>query len=398
VPRFVRSPSPEATTQPRETLEVASSISSIEPAAWNALAGDNPFLRHAFLDALHETDCAVPAKGWAAQYVLLKQDGVLKAAMPLYLKGHSYGEYVFDWAWADAYYRHGLDYYPKLLCAIPFTPVRGPRLLVSAPEHRPRLIAAALALSKELRASSFHCLFPDDADVDAFESSGLMLRHGVQFHWRNAGYATFDDFLGSLNHDKRKKIRQERRKVREAGITFEWHEGTDITDADWTFFYRCYARTYREHHSTPYLTPAFFQRIGRAMPENLVLVIAYRNGRPIAASLEVHNGTRLYGRYWGAIEHHPVLHFEACYYQVIEYCIARGIQVFEGGAQGEHKMARGLMPVETRSAHWIARREFATAIERFLAKETRGIEHYIDELNERKVFRRDDGEECVSAP
>jgi uncharacterized protein len=377
---------------------VASSISSIEPAAWNALAGDNPFLRHAFLDALHETDCAVPARGWAAQYVLLKQDGVLKAAMPLYLKGHSYGEYVFDWAWADAYYRHGLDYYPKLLCAIPFTPVRGPRLLVSAPEHRPRLIAAALALSKELRASSFHCLFPDDADVDAFESSGLMLRHGVQFHWRNAGYATFDDFLGSLNHDKRKKIRQERRKVRDAGITFEWHEGTDITDADWTFFYRCYARTYREHHSTPYLTPAFFQRIGRAMPENLVLVIAYRNGRPIAASLEVHNGTRLYGRYWGAIEHHPVLHFEACYYQVIEYCIARGIQVFEGGAQGEHKMARGLMPVETRSAHWIARREFATAIERFLAKETRGIEHYIDELNERKVFRRDDGEECVSPP
>jgi predicted N-acyltransferase len=371
---------------------VASSISSIEPAAWNALAGDNPFLRHAFLDALHETDCAVPAKGWAAQYVLLKQDGVLKAAMPLYLKGHSYGEYVFDWAWADAYYRHGLDYYPKLLCAIPFTPVRGPRLLVSAPEHRTTLVAAALALSKELRTSSFHCLFPDDADVEAFESCGLMLRHGVQFHWRNAGYTTFDDFLGSLNHDRRKKIRQERRKVRDAGITFEWHEGTQITDADWSFFYRCYARTYREHHSTPYLTPAFFQRIGRAMPENLLLVIAYRSGRPIAASLEVHDGTRLYGRYWGAIEHHPVLHFEACYYQVIEYCIARGIQVFEGGAQGEHKMARGLMPVETRSAHWIARREFATAIERFLAKETRGIEHYIDELNERKVFRRDDGD------
>ena len=164
----------------------------------------------------------------------------------------------------------------------------------------------------------------------------------------------------------------------------------NITDADWSFFYRCYARTYREHHSTPYLTPAFFQRIGRDMPENLVLVIAYRSGRPIAASLEVHNGTRLYGRYWGAIEHHPVLHFETCYYQVIEYCIARGIQVFEGGAQGEHKMARGLMPVETRSAHWIARREFASAIERFLAKETRGIEHYIDELNERRPFKEGD--------
>jgi predicted N-acyltransferase len=349
-------------------------------------------VKHAFLDALHETDCAVPAKGWGPQYILLKENGVLRAAMPLYLKGHSYGEYVFDWAWADAYYRHGLEYYPKLLCAVPFTPVRGPRLLVSAPEYRERLIAGALALSKELRVSSFHCLFGDEADVDAFESSGLMLRHGVQFHWQNAGYATFDEFLASLNHDKRKKIRQERRKVRDAGITFEWHEGTGITEADWSFFYRCYARTYREHHSTPYLTPAFFQRIGRAMPENLLLVIAYRAGRPIAASLEVHNGTRLHGRYWGAIEHHPVLHFETCYYQVIEYCIARGIQIFEGGAQGEHKMARGLMPVETRSAHWIARREFATAIERFLAKETRGMEHYIDELNERKPFKEGDGD------
>jgi uncharacterized protein len=392
VARFKQSPSRQTTTHCRETLEVVSSISDIDPAAWNALAGDNPFVRHAFIDALHETGCAAPAKGWGPQYILLKNDGALKAAMPLYLKGHSYGEYVFDWSWADAYYRHGLDYYPKLLCAVPFTPVRGPRLLVSSPEDRMRLIAAALSLSKELRVSSFHCLFPDDADVDAFDSSGLMLRHGVQFHWHNAAYTTFDDFLASLNHDKRKKIRQERRKVREAGITFQWREGTDITEADWAFFYRCYARTYREHHSTPYLNLAFFQRIGHAMPENLLLVLAYRDGRAIAASLEVHNGTRLYGRYWGALEHHPVLHFETCYYQVIEYCIARGIQVFEGGAQGEHKMARGLMPVETRSAHWIARREFASAIEHFLARESRGMEHYIDELNERRPFRQDDGD------
>jgi len=392
VPRSARSPSPPHTTDVDEHLEVVSSIASVAPEAWDMLAGDNPFLRHAFLNALHETNCAVPAKGWAPQYVLLRKGGALKAALPLYLKAHSYGEYVFDWAWADAYYRHGLEYYPKLLCAVPFTPVRGPRLLVSEPEDRLHLIAAALALSKELRVSSFHCLFPDDEDADAFESAGMMIRHGVQFHWCNNGYATFDDFLASLNHDKRKKIRQERRKVREAGITFEWHEGSAISEADWTFFYRCYARTYREHHSTPYLTPEFFQSIGRTMPENLVLVLALRNNRPIAASLEVHNGTRLFGRYWGAIEHHPVLHFETCYYQVIEYCIARGLQVFEGGAQGEHKMARGLMPVETRSAHWIAKREFATAIERFLAQETRGIEHYMDELNERKPFRRDEGE------
>jgi predicted N-acyltransferase len=215
-----------------------------------------------------------------------------------------------------------------------------------------------------------------------------MLRHGVQFHWSNAGYGSFDDFLTSLNHAKRKNIKQERRKVHEAGITFEWREGRDIAERDWAFLYRCYARTYREHHSTPYLNLEFFHRIGHSMPENLLLVLAYRAGRPIAASFYVHDGTRLYGRHWGAIEHHPLLYFETCYYQGIEYCIARGIGVFEGGAQGERtKLARGLLPVETCSAHWIARREFATAIENFLTKESHGIAHYMDELNERGPFK-----------
>jgi predicted N-acyltransferase len=370
------------------TIEVASSIANVRSHDWNALTGGNPFLRHEFLNALHETGCASVKTGWAPHYLLLRERGTLAAAMPLYLKGHSYGEYVFDWGWADAYRRHGLEYYPKLLCAVPFTPVMGRRLLAETPEHRKRLAAGALALAQELDISSLHCLFPVPEDADVFAASGMMMRQGVQFHWSNAGYADFDDFLRTMNHDKRKKIKQERRKINEAGIRFEWREGKDITDADWSFFYRCYARTYREHHSSPYLNLEFFKSIGRTMPENLVLVLAYREGKPIAASFDVHDGTRLYGRYWGAVEHHPVLHFETCYYQVIEYCIARGIQFFEGGAQGEHtKLARGLLPVETRSAHWIARREFAVAIEDFLARETRGMAHHMDELSERVPFK-----------
>jgi uncharacterized protein len=370
------------------TIEVVSSIAGIAPNEWNALAGTQPFLRHEFLNALHETGCATPDTGWAPQYLLMNERGSLTAAMPLYLKGHSYGEYVFDWSWADAYRRHGLEYYPKLLGAIPFTPVTGARLLVSAPGQRATLIAGALALAAELEVSSVHCLFPIDADAAALAEHGMMLRHGVQFHWANAGYGSFEDFLAAMNHDKRKKIKQERRKVREAGITFEWREGRDITEADWAFFYRCYARTYREHHSTPYLNLRFFQRIGATMPEHLVMVLAYREGRTIAASLNMRDATTLYGRYWGAIEHHPVLHFETCYYQVIEYCISRGLATFEGGAQGERtKLARGLLPTETCSAHWIARRDFASAIEDFLSRETQGIAHHLHELEERTPFK-----------
>ena len=370
------------------TIEVVTSLAGVRAAEWNALAGTDPFLRYEFLHALHETGCASPKSGWAPHYLLLNERSHLAAAMPLYVKGHSYGEYVFDWSWAEAYHRHGLEYYPKLLSAIPFTPVTGRRLLGNNVSHRNRLAAAALTLAQELDVSSLHCLFPEPEDAEILASTGMMVRTGIQFHWANAGYASFDDFLGGMNHDKRKKIRQERRKVRDEGITFEWREGARIDERDWAFFYKCYTRTYREHYSTPYLNLDFFRSIGRTMPTNLVLVIAHRAGRPIAASLNVHNGMRLYGRYWGAIEHHPVLHFETCYYQVIEFCIARGIQLFEGGAQGERtKLARGLLPVETRSAHWIARRDFADAIESFLARETQGIAHHIDELRERQPFK-----------
>jgi predicted N-acyltransferase len=369
-------------------VEVVDSIASVPPAEWNALAGPQPFVRHEFLNALHETGCASPETGWGPQYLLLRDGNALAGAMPLYLKGHSYGEYVFDWSWADAYRRHGLAYYPKLLCAIPFTPVCGPRILARDARTRNVLAAAALTLARELGVSSLHCLYPPDEDAAALSALGAMMRHGVQFHWSNAGYASFDEFLGGMTHDKRKKVKQERRKVRDAGITFEWREGRDITERDWAFFYRCYARTYREHYSTPYLNLAFFQRIGAAMPDNITMVLAKRAGQPIAASFNMRDATTLYGRYWGAIEHHPVLHFETCYYQVIEYCIARGLARFEGGAQGERtKLARGLTPVETRSIHWIARRDFANAIEDFLARETHGVADHIDELNERAPFK-----------
>lgn len=369
------------------TASVATSLSGIAADHWNSLCGGSPFLRHEWLSALHETGCACADTGWSPAYLLLHDAGKLAAAMPLYLKSHSYGEYVFDWAWADAYERHGLNYYPKLLSAIPFTPVSGLRLLGSAPGHGDELVAAALELARETKVSSLHCLFPPRHQTEVMVRHGMMLRQGVQFHWHNQNYADFDSFLEALNHDKRKKIRQERRKVRDAGITFEWLEGPAIAAADWAFFTRCYNKTYRAHRSSPYLNLDFFERIGRTMPDNLVMLVARRKGMPIAASFNVHDGITLWGRYWGALEHHPALHFEACYYQVIEYCISRGIQIFEGGAQGEHKMARGLMPVTTYSTHWLAHSRFANAVDDFLLRERKSIAGYINELEERAPYK-----------
>jgi len=368
-------------------LQVVHSLQDVAPASWNALAGDDPFLQHAFLHALHETGCACPDTGWSPQYLLLQDGGILAGAMPLYLKSHSYGEYVFDWAWAEAYHRHGIGYYPKLLSAVPFTPVVGARLLAREPEHRDLLAAGALDLARQTGTGSVHVLFPAAADLECLHRHGFMLRQGRQFHWRNEGYADFDDFLSRLNHDKRKKIRQERRKVREAGITFRWIEGGAISGDDWRFFARCYRQTYREHHSSPYLNTEFFLRIGAAMPDNLVLVVASREKRAVAAALLVRDGHRVCGRHWGAVEHHPMLHFEACYYQGIEYAIARGLQFFEGGAQGEHKMARGLLPVTTQSAHWLSHPEFSSAVERFLGRETELMERHGLELSARSPFK-----------
>lgn len=370
------------------TIDILSSLEDIAPAEWNRLAGGHPFLRHEFLHALHETGCASERTGWAPRYLVARDGKRLTGAMPLYVKSHSRGEYVFDWAWADAYERHGLAYYPKLLSAIPFTPVSGPRLLAESREVARALADNVLHVAQDSGASSLHCLFPLPEEAALLAGHGMMVRHGVQFHWRHPGahITDFDQYLALMNHAKRKKIKQERRRVRDAGITFRWLEGAAITDDDWAFFVRCYNRTYREHHNTPYLSAEFFRRIGNTMPEHLLLIVAERAGHPIAASFNVIGADHLYGRYWGAIEHHPMLHFETCYYQTIEYCIARGIGVFEGGAQGEHKLARGLMPVQTCSVHWLAQPQFAAAVETFLAREKSGIAHYIDELREHAPF------------
>jgi predicted N-acyltransferase len=351
-------------------------------------AGRTPFLSYAFLHALHETGCAAPHTGWQPQYLTLWRGEELRAALPLYVKDHSYGEYVFDWAWADAYRRNGLEYYPKLLSAIPFTPVAGNRLLAYDNDSRAALVRALCNLQDANGLSSTHILFPTEDEAEVLQSAGFMLRSGVQFHWVNAGYRDFDEFLDALDRKKRKNIRAERRKVREAGITFRHVGGRDATEADWRFFKRCYDRTYAAHYSTPYLNLDFFLQIGSSMPDNILLVIAERNGKPVASSLVIHDEEVLYGRYWGAVADIPCLHFETAYYQPLEFCIARGIARFEGGAQGEHKMARGFLPEKTWSAHWLAHPAFADAIERYLAEETGGIEAYIDELSERNPFRQ----------
>lgn len=373
---------------------ILSSLAEAGEPAWSALLQaaneTNPFLSYAFLHALHASGSACAETGWQPQYLALwdgEDDSTLAAAMPLYVKSHSYGEYVFDWAWADAYHRNGIEYYPKLLSAIPFTPVTGSRLLARDDEARAALVGFLRAQQQSSGLSSTHVLYPPQQQAQLLEDAGFMLRSGVQFHWINQDYPSFDDFIATLEHKKRKNIRAERRKVRDAGVTLRRVRGFDITEAQWRFFHRCYETTYAEHRSSPYLNLAFFLDIGAAMPGNIMLTIAERDGRPVASSLVLHTHDTLYGRYWGAVEHVPCLHFEAAYYQPLEFCIEQGIRTFEGGAQGEHKMARGFLPQQTWSAHWLAHPSFADAVQRFLDRERGGIDHYIDELNERNPFR-----------
>jgi len=382
---------------------VVESIQEVNPQAWDALVlalpDPSPFLQHAYLSAMQTSGSACQATGWTPHFLLLENAGELIAACPLYLKDHSYGEYVFDWAWANAYQQHGLAYYPKALVAVPFTPVPGARLLAKNPVARTALIQELLSWCKDHQLSSLHLLFLSPTDAKACEEAGLMLRDTVQFHWENSlsPYSDFDSFLTTLTQEKRKKIRQERRKVADAGVQFRWCQGADINSADWDFFYRCYERTYLEHGNAPYLSRDFFEQMQSNMAGNWLLFIAERNQQPIACSLiAVSGGDQkggqghpkvAYGRYWGALERVDCLHFEACYYQPLQWCITQGYQRFEGGAQGEHKMARALLPVKTQSAHWLAHPAFSDAVARFLEREQEGVGNYLEDLAQRTPFK-----------
>ena len=371
----------------------------IDAASWNLLldmqTAPTPFMRHEYLAAVHASGSAVPATGWAPRIVTLQRHGTLAAACALYLKSHSYGEYVFDWSWADAYRRHGLAYYPKLLGAVPFTPVPGTRLLARDGAARAALLDTVLAAARDSGLSSAHLLFLDETDRRACAAAGWMLREGVQFHWTQDAqrpYRAFEDLLARLQRDKRKKIQQERRRVAEAGVEFTVHEGADIDDASWDFFHHCYTLTYAAHHSTPYLTRDFFHCMARTMARHWLMFVGWRGGERIAASLIAIDPDRgsAWGRYWGSTVYVPCLHFEACYYQPLAWCIEHGYARFEGGAQGEHKMARGLLPVRTSSAHWLRDERFSSAVADFLASEGAGIGHYVDELRERDPFKTGD--------
>ncbi len=369
------------------SVEVISSINDISAVDWDALTDGTPLISHAFLSALENSASVGQGTGWMPHPMIVKQNNQLVGAMPLYLKSHSYGEYVFDWAWADAYQRSGLDYYPKLLSAIPFSPITSSRLLSQQPEVQLLMIEALENMLHQNHLSSAHILFPDESSAAQLALAGWLKRTGVQFRWQNKNYQNFEDFLATLSHDKRKKIHQERKKIIQAGVVCRQIKGFDATTDDWDFFYQCYSNTYREHHSTPYLTRAFFDQIGKNMPQNILLIVAEINGMPVASTLNIYNQHTLYGRYWGAVQFVSGLHFELCYYQAQQFCIAENITYFEGGAQGEHKLARGFEPRPTCSYHKIAHPDFEAAIQQFLDREGEGIAAYTTELEDRAPFK-----------
>ncbi|MEQ9396455.1 GNAT family N-acetyltransferase [Haliea sp.] len=375
--------------------EFIDSLAAVSASEWDAVAAtDYPFLRHAFLLGMEETACTTAATGWQPCHLLLRREGKLVALLPLYLKSHSYGEYVFDWSWADAWQRSGLNYYPKLVSAIPFTPATGPRLCVAAGEDSNALwdcaLTAILRFAGTRGLSSWHLLFPEEDTSARLLAAGLPQRMTTQFHWFNEGYHSFDDFLGTFASRKRKNLRRERERVGQQGLRLQLLRGAEITPAHWQQFHRFYQLTYakRSGHGG-YLTRDFFLQTAPSLGDQTIMVVAEHAGRAVAAALYFRSDSTLFGRYWGCIEDFDCLHFEACYYQGIEYCIREGLQRFDPGAQGEHKIQRGFRPVQTFSNHWIADPQLAAAVADFTRRERPHIEAYRQEAATLLPFRQD---------
>jgi len=391
---------PETTNEGGETvtrdisISVHRAIADIPAAAWEALrpqVGADPFTTHRFLRALEDSGSVGAGSGWMPCHLTARLDGQLIGAMPLYAKSHSQGEYVFDHSWAAAFQRAGGAYYPKLQAAVPFTPVTGPRFLLAPPHEetaRAALIEGAIRLATQNAMSSFHMTFCTESEAESGEALGLMHRTGQQFHWLNDGYRDFDDFLTRLSSRKRKAIRRERRRAQAFGGEIEVLTGDAITPADWDAIWQFYQDTGARKWGTPYLTRAFFDEVHAHMRADVLLVMARRDGRPVAGALNFIGQDTLYGRYWGAIEDHPFLHFEVCYYQAIDYAIKHHLSRIEAGAQGEHKLARGYLPVATHSLHWIADKGFRAAVAEFLTAERAAVDEDIEILTSYGPFRR----------
>ncbi len=395
-------PSPPAEAAQALALEahILTSFRDVSADAWDACVPDHhPFVRHAFLSALEESGSATAETGWLGQHVVLKDShGTVLGAVPMYLKNHSQGEYVFDHGWADAFERAGGRYYPKMQVSVPFTPATGPRLLLragaaaneeEAAALQGALLSACIQCSDKIGASSLHVTFPSEEEAGLMREAGLLQRTGMQFHWDNDGYDSFEDFLAGLASRKRKQIRRERREALAEGLSIRALSGEDIQEHHWDAFFHFYQETSSRKWGMPYLTREFFSLLGQNMGDQVVLMIAENAGRPIAGALNLMSGDTLYGRNWGAVEYHKFLHFELCYYQAIDYAIAHGLRRVEAGAQGEHKLLRGYLPCPTYSAHWIANPSFRDAIEDYLERETQQVDWQIDALGSHSPFRKD---------
>ena len=378
-------------------VKVNNSLSDIDRDDWNRLAGDDyPFLRHEFLELAEQTGCASPDAGWTPRHLTISDGGNLRAAMPLYEKSHSWGEFVFDWAWANAYDQAGLNYYPKLVSAIPFTPAPSKRLLLADPndtEAADGLLQAAVRLATESDCSSLHILFPSESDLPHLHNAGLLIRKDCQFHWHNNDYSTFDAFLDTFTSVKRKKARRDRRRVKESGVTFRRIAGGEMNEETWSVVYGLISRTFMIRGSMPYYNAEFFRGLSERIPDGLLVILAEIESLPVAAAVFFESDTTLYGRYWGSDGHYDSLHFETCYYQGIDYCIETGKQVFEPGTQGEHKISRGFTPVSTWSAHWLAHPQFSSAVEDYLAEEGRHVDRYIDAVDSHSPYKNKDGDQ-----